>query len=303
MRNAKATKPTLAKVKKWSISYMFLAPALALIAVFLIYPAVRTVHLSFYDWNGMSEPEFVGGQNYVEIFGEQRFWDALSHNIAFTLATVATTVVGGMLLAIAIDRKMRGWPAYKFIYYIPVMLSVTVVSVLFVKILDPNTGLLNELLRAIGLDSLAHAWLSDPRYAMASLIFVSTWQYCGFTMILFLAAMAAIPPSVHEAATLDGVSEWRRFFSITLPIIKRPTFVVIMLQIMFAFKTFDIFWVMTRGGPGTTTEVLATYLYRTAFNFTDYGKACAIAVVMLVLITTISLIYVKKSRLGEQVIE
>ncbi|MEG2698822.1 MAG: sugar ABC transporter permease, partial [Ruthenibacterium sp.] len=218
--------------------------------------------------------------------------------LLYMVFTVAFTVIIGLLLAIVIERRFKGWKIYKFIYYIPVMMSITVVATLFAKIYEPSYGILNSLLGFLNLDFLKQAWLGDPKMVLPSIIFTSVWQYSGFTMILFLVGLEGISPDIHEAATLDGVTELQRIRYITLPCVKRIIYVTIMLQMIFSFKSFDIIWVMTKGGPGTSSEVLGTLLYKTAFNYQDFGYASAIAVVMTVIIGSISLIYMKMSQIG-----
>lgn len=291
------------KFSEWSLAYFFVLPALALIAVFMLIPLARSVYLSFFTWNGIGSPKPIGMGNYGKLLHNPKFWEALGHTFTFSFFTVIFTVVIGLLLAIVIDRRMKGWSVYKFIFYIPVMLSMTVVAVLFTKILEPNYGFVNMLLKGVGLDALAQSWLGDPKYALGSIIAITIWQYSGFTMILFIAAMEGILPSVHEAATLDGTNELQRMFFITIPCVKRSVFVVVMLQIIFSFKSFDTIWVMTKGGPGTTTEILSTLLYKTAFRYQDLGYASAIAVIMMLIIAVISVIYLRFSRVGDQVIE
>jgi len=290
-------------LQEWGIGYAFVLPAVALVCVFLVYPLIRSIYLSFFSWNGISAPKFIGLVNYVKLFHGKEIWNAFLHTILYTVCSVTGTVLVGLLIALAIERRIRGWRFYKFALYISVMLPVTVVAVLFAKFFEPNYGLFNALLRSIGLERFTQNWLGDPKTALGSIIAVSVWQYSGFTMLLLLAAMESIDPAVHEAATIDGINERQRIFYITLPCIKRPLFVVVMLQIIFSFKTFDIFWIMTGGGPALKTEVLTTMLYRTAFSYGKYGLASAISVVMILIISLISLYYLKKSKLGEQVVE
>ena len=183
------------------------------------------------------------------------------------------------------------------------MMALTVVSVLWIKILEPNAGILNTFLRSIGLDNLAKTWLGDANYSLYVIVFVGTWVCTGNMMIIFLASLSSIDPAIHEAATLDGASEFKRIIHITIPMIKRPIYTVIMLQIISAFKTFDLFWIMTKGGPGRSSEVLTTMLYREVVNYREYGMACALSVIILIIIGSISILYIRRSKLGQQVIE
>lgn len=292
------------KLKKgfrlYGMAYLFIIPAFTLISIFMLIPLIRSFYLSAFKWNGIKEPKFVGFNNYLNLFKDPKFSAALTNTLVFMFFTVLFTVLVGMLLAIVIERRMRGWKFYKFIYYVPVMLSITVVSTLFAKIYEPNYGVLNSVLSFLNLDFLRNSWLGDPDMVLGSIIFASVWQYCGFTMILFLVAFEGISVDIQEAATLEGVTESQRIRYITLPCVKRIIYVVIMLQMIFSFKSFDSIWVMTKGGPGTASEILGTLLYKTAFNYQDFGYASALAVVMTLIIGAISLIYMRFSNLGGQ---
>jgi ABC-type sugar transport system permease subunit len=179
------------------------------------------------------------------------------------------------------------------------MVPITVVGALWVRILEPNFGLLNSALRGVGLDGLAKAWLGDPSIALWVLIGVTIWQYCGFPMIVLLAAMESIPEDIHEAATLDGASESQRLRHITLPLIRPVLLGIAVLQTIFALKVFDLVWVMTRGGPGQSTDVLGTFLFDEAFFKRRYGYAAAVAVAMFVIIFVITYVYQRLSRVED----
>jgi ABC-type sugar transport systems, permease components len=283
---------------RYKVSYLFVLPSVVLFAVFMVVPLVRSFSYSLYDWDGITSPQFTGWENFEQLFRDEYFWNALKNNIIFTVLTTVFTCLFGFLFAVAIDRRLKGWAVFKFTYFIPVMISMTVVGVLFGKILEPSFGILNSLFGKLGLESLQLAWLGDPDLALYTIIGVTVWQYSGFTMLLFLAAIEEISPEIHDAATLDGVSGFKRMTQIMLPIVKRVVFMVIMLQIIFSFKVFDIVWVMTLGGPGSASEVLGTFLYKTAFRSEQFGYASSISVVMTLIIFTISLIYLYFSNLG-----
>jgi ABC-type sugar transport system permease subunit len=283
---------------KHKVSYLFLLPSLLLLLVFIVVPLFKSFQYSLYSWDGISTPTFIGLENFRQVLQDPDFGIALKNNIIFTVLTTFGTVVIGFLLAVAIERRVRGWAIFKFTYFIPVMIAMTVVGVLFNRIFEPSFGILNRFLGLIGLESLQMAWLGDPNIALYSIIAVTIWQYSGFTMLLLLAAMEGIDPSIHDAATIDGVSTFQRIVNIIYPNIKRVVLIVTMLQIIFSFKVFDIVWVMTYGGPGNASEVLGTFLYKTAFRSYQFGYASAIAVAMTVIIFVISLIYSYFSRLG-----
>lgn len=283
------------QVRKNAMAYVFLAPAFILMAVFLVYPIIQSLLLSFYEWNGIAPRKYVGLENFERLLEDSVLYLAISNNIIFSAFTTVGTVVVGFLLALAVERRVRGWQMFKVAYFLPVMVSGTVVGLLWEKLLDPTFGAVNVLLSALGVQN-PPVWLGDPVFAMVALIVVTIWQYAGFPMIIFLAAMENIPQDIHDSATLDGVNWFQRTRSIILPLIRNVTLTVVLLQLIFSFKVFDIVWTMTQGGPGEATNVLAVYLYRTAFRFTEFGYGSAIAVVMFLIIFLMSNIYLRIFR-------
>jgi ABC-type sugar transport system permease subunit len=283
------------QMRKNAMAYVFLAPAFILMAVFLVYPIIQSLLLSFYEWNGIAPRKYVGLENFERLLEDSVLYLAISNNIIFSAFTTVGTVVIGFLLALAVERRVRGWQMFKVAYFLPVMVSGTVVGLLWEKLLDPTFGAVNVLLSALGVEN-PPVWLGDPFFAMVALIVVTIWQYAGFPMIIFLAAMENIPQDIHDSATLDGVNWFQRTRSIILPLIRNVTLTVVLLQLIFSFKVFDIVWTMTQGGPGEATNVLAVYLYRTAFRFTEFGYGSAIAVIMFLIIFLMSNIYLRIFR-------
>lgn len=281
---------TLQQMYKARLAYLFLAPALLLLTLFIAFPLVRSLYLSLFQWNGITKPEFIGLENFARLYEDSSFLNALYNTLAFAVLTTVGTVGIGFLLAVAIERRLMGWQAFKIIYFLPVMMSATVVAMLWGQLLDPTFGPVNMMLKAAGV-AKPPIWLGDPKVTLYAIIGVSIWQYAGFPMIVLLAAMENIPGDIHDAATIDGVNGWQRMIRIIIPMIKSVLAVIIMLQIIFSLKVFDVIWVMTQGGPGEATNVLGVYLYRTAFVYTYFGYGSAIAVVMTVIIVTLSLTY------------
>ena len=292
--------PAAARRARWwdqqGIWYLFLTPAVILLLTFMAYPLIESLRLGFFRWNGLKPPQFVGLDNFFGLAQDPFFWGALWHTLAFaTIATIGTVGIG-FLLAVAISRRVWGWQILRVGYFLPVMLSITVVGALWGRIYESNYGLLNTFLRAIGLDVLALLWLADVRYSLWAIIGVTVWQYAGFPMIIFLAAIESIPQELHDAATIDGASEVRRIWHLVLPLI-RPVFASIsMLQLVFSLKVFDVIWVMTKGGPAESSAVLGTYLYRQGFELHQFGYASAVAVVMFVIIFGLTYFYQRLVR-------
>ncbi|MDZ4766840.1 MAG: sugar ABC transporter permease [Chloroflexota bacterium] len=283
------------QIRKNAIAYIFLAPAFILMGLFLVYPIVQSLLLSFYEWNGIAPRVYVGLENFERLLQDKILYLAIGNNIIFSIFTTTGTVTLGFLLALSIERQVRGWRIFKVAYFLPVMVSGTVVGLLWEKLLDPTFGAVNLLLKALGVEN-PPVWLGDPVFAMVSLIIVTIWQYAGFPMIIFLAAMENIPQEIHDSATLDGVTWQQRATKIIMPLISNVTMTIILLQLIFSFKVFDIVWTMTGGGPGEATNVLAVYLYRTAFRFTEFGYGSAIAVIMFVIIFVLSNVYLRIFR-------
>jgi ABC-type sugar transport system permease subunit len=280
----------LRQAYKARLAYAFLAPAFLLMIAFIAYPLVRSLILSLYEWNGITRPEFVGLANFELLIQDATMFKALYNTLAFSVLTTAGTVIIGFMLAVAIERRVKGWSIIKVIYFLPVMISVTVVGLLWGQLFDPTFGPINVILKALGVAS-PPVWMGDPNITLYAIIGVTIWQYSGFPMIVFLAAMENIPLDIHDAATIDGVNVLQRVTRIIFPMIKHVVAVIVMLQIIFSLKVFDVIWVMTQGGPGEATTVLGIYLYRNGFIYTYFGYASAVAVLMTAIIFSLSMLY------------
>ena len=279
--------------------YLMVAPAIALIALFMVVPILQALTLALYRWNGVRPRQFVGLDNLVDLVSDRFFASALQHTFIFAIAATAGTVLIGLLLAVAISRRVPGSAAYRVLFFLPVMVPITVVGALWVRMLEPNFGPINTALRSVGLDGVALAWLGDSSVALWVLIGVTIWQYCGFPMIVLLAGIENIPEDVQEAATLDGVDERQRLRHITLPLIRPVLLGIAVLQTIFALKVFDLVWVMTRGGPGQSTDVLGTFLFDEAFFKRQFGYASAVAVAMFVIIFVVTFAYQRLARVED----
>jgi ABC-type sugar transport system permease subunit len=266
--------------------------------VFLALPLFQSLILSLYRWNGISQPVWVGLDNFRHLLTDDKvFILSLKNNIIFSIFTTFGTIILGFLLALAVERRVRGWRIFKVTYFLPVMMASTVVGLLWGRLLDPTFGPLNTLLKALGW-AQPPSWLGDPNLVLFSIIAVSIWQYAGFPMIIFLAAIESIPGEIHDAATIDGVNWWQRATRIILPLVMNVVVVIVMLQLIFSFKVFDVVWAMTTGGPGDASSVLGIYLYRTAFTYTQFGYGSAVAVAMFVIIFTLSMLYLRLFQPG-----
>lgn len=275
--------------KKKSIYPLWaLAPALIIYTVFSVVPIMISLLCSFTDWNmsRMYTPVFNGLANYAELLKDPVFLRSIGNTFLFALATTVLKTGVGFLLALALVKKIPGRGLMRTIYYAPCVISITVVGVLFKSILA-NKGLLNNVLNMIGLGGLSHDWLGSYVTAIGSVILVETWMWAGFNMFIFISGLQAIPENYYESATLDGASAFAKFRNITLPLITPSMTVVVTLSIAGGLKVFDIIYVITNGGPGFDTQVLATYTYQ-SFSLGFLGESAAGSVILAVLVVIIS---------------
>lgn len=287
-------------LNRWR-SWVWVLPALALLLVFVYYPIVENLRLSLYSWNAFSaHPVFVGLDNYKTAAEDPIFWRALRNNTVFAVTSLVFQVGFSLVLAAVLEefvhQRLRG--ILRTIYFIPAVISITVAGILFSFLYNPQIGLLNRALGALGLVSWQHSWLGEPGTAMWSIIAMSQWQSIGYTAILFVVAIQRVPREFYEAARIDGAGRIRSFFSITVPMVREMTTLITILTISGAFLVFNEVMVMTAGGPSNSSQVLGTWLYRNAFLNDDMGYASAIATVIFVITLLIgaSQIYLSRRR-------
>lgn len=276
------------KKKKSIYPLWALIPALAVYTVFSVVPILISLVCSFTNWNmsRMYAPVFNGLANYAELLQDPVFLRSIGNTILFALTTTVLKTCVGFLLALALVKKMPARGLLRTIYYAPCVISITVVGVLFKSILA-NKGLLNNALNVIGLGGLTHDWLGSYATAIGSVILVETWMWAGFNMFIFISGLQAISSDYYESATLDGASAFDKFKNITLPLIVPSMTVVVTLSIAGGLKVFDIIYVITNGGPGFDTQVLATYTYQ-SFSLGFLGESAAGSVILTVIVVLIS---------------
>lgn len=263
-----------------------------LYTVFFLVPILGNLIISATNWNGavlgMGGTDFVGLGNFVELFTDDRlFYKALSHNLVYTLTVVVVQNALGLGFALLLARRPTGHSLFKTVFLLPVILSTLTLSLVWSYIYDPMFGMLNRLLGSIGLESLTRSWLGDPSIALFSIAFVNSWQWAGYTMIIYIAGLHAIPLDLYEAARIAGAGAGRMFRSVTLPLLLPAITINIVLATLGCMKVFGLVYVMTGGGPNESTEVLATLIYRVGFNFSRMGYAAAMSIVLLVIIMVI----------------
>jgi ABC-type sugar transport systems, permease components len=283
---------TKSKQRERMVIVLFLLPALVLFMSFIAYPVFNTIVLSFQSWRGIygAPRDFVGIANYVRVLQSENFWNALLNSVYFMIGGFGVLLPLSFGLALLITSNMRGKKFMKTSYFMPVMLSTTAVALMWVYILNPSFGIFNEFLRAVGLEVLAKDWLSTPTLNVWSIIFVNTWMYAGYNMLIFVAGLVTIPQELYEAGQLDGCTGWKKIRYIAIPLSKESFKIFSVLCVTGCLKAFDIVWAMTRGGPNNTSEMPATLLYNEAFTFKNFGRSSAIGVILLVLGVVLSLI-------------
>lgn len=279
------------KKKRNMEALAFTVPALAILGVFVFYPLVRNIIYSFQSFTLSSvTKEWVGLKNYATLFSDKVILTCLKNNILYALISIVIQVGFCLVLAAVLEdvafRKLA--PTLRSIYFIPTVISMTVVCLLFDFIYDPQMGLLNSFLEVIGLEGLTKIWLGSKKTAMYAVIAVSQWQSTGYVAMLFIVAIQKIPHDLYEAAEVDGASKIKRFFYITVPQVRQMFFVTMILTVSGAFTVFNEPYILTGGGPGTATMVLSLHMYQTGFVKNNMGYASTIAMLIFVITAILS---------------
>jgi raffinose/stachyose/melibiose transport system permease protein len=291
------TKPAGQKLSDRLIPYLYVFPIVVLSLLVIYYCIGFTLASSFTDWDGMSRSmRFIGFDNYIRLFQDRTFFTALRNNLVFFAGTIFPQAALGLLLAVLLKQKLPGSNIFKAIFFLPISMAPAIIAAIFRIILNPTLGELNNFLRFLHLDFLAVVWLGDPRFALLSIIVVNIFQWMGFSMITYYASLMALPDDVYEAAIVDGAGFWRTLFSITIPMLKSTTNVLIILGIVGSLKTFDIVMLLTKGGPGRSTAFLNTYLYENALNNFKGGYAASIGVMILLIALGLSCLQIMLSN-------
>ncbi|GAA2841917.1 carbohydrate ABC transporter permease [Nonomuraea rubra] len=268
--------------------WWFVVPAISIYLFIVVVPSANGALFSFTDWNGLrADWSFVGLDNFTSVFSDRTALDALVNTL--TLAAAATVVqnVAGLLLALGVNSMVKSRYVLRVIFFAPVVLTPLVAGYVWSFLLSPN-GVVNDALRAAGLGALAHDWLGDPDTALYAIVLEIVWQFSGYSMVIYLAGLQAIPAEVLEAATIDGAGPWSKFRRVVLPLLNGAVVINVMLCLIGGLKQFDQVMAMTGGGPGTATETISTAIYKSAFSLGDFPFSIALAVVMTVVIAVLA---------------
>lgn len=286
------------KVKKQSVNnsqktaaYFFILPALILLILFLVCPMVTSFRYSFTDYNIMRPDRisFNGIDNYIELIKDSNFLKAIINTFEFAIKVVPLQCVLALALAMFVNNQLKGVSIFRTAYFSPQVTSMVVIAILWVVLYNsnPSSGLLNAILVKIGIEPIG--FLTNPKAAMNSIVFMSAWQGAGYQMMILLAGLQAIPGEHYEAASIDGAAKWQSFFYITLPGLRNVIKYVIMITTIQALKLFTQPYVMTQGGPQNSTKTIVYYIYEQGFQNRNFGYACAIAVLFLIIVIGIAL--------------
>lgn len=285
--------PAATRLRGWLASSWFLAPALLLFFFFVLIPIVVAFYTSFFRWGGFGFPDdFVGLENYRQLAGDEVFRGDLWRGFLLVVLSLAVQLPLALGTAVLLNQRMRGRAVYRAIFFAPYILSEVIAGVLFGIIFLPGDGLADTLVKDLPLlGDLAGKWFSDPDTALPTLIAVMTWKYFGFHMMIYLAGLQGIPNEVLEAASIDGAGAWRRFRSVTLPLLAPTLRISVFLSVIGSIQLFDLVWVTTTGGPTHATETMAVTMYQFGFKRYQMGYAGAISVAMFLISMVFSLLY------------
>jgi raffinose/stachyose/melibiose transport system permease protein len=284
--------------RKALAGWLFVLPALLLYLYFVLYPFLVSIYYSLTDWDG-AQPvkQFVGLANYQELLGDNLMWQALWHNLIWIVIGTVAPILIGLLLGVLLWTGTRGRTLFRTIYFLPVVLAEVVVGIIWNWIYHPLFGALNQSLRVVGLEAYTRGWLGDPSTALLSLLITAIWGYYGFCFVIIMAGLQNVDIDLIEAATIDGANSWQRFIHIIIPQLRHVLTMITTYTLIGGFSVFGIVFVMTQGGPGTATQVIATYTYRKAFQESALGYGAALSMVMTILSLVASYIFI---RLREQ---
>jgi raffinose/stachyose/melibiose transport system permease protein len=273
----------------------FILPATVLYAVFFLWPVSQLIWLSLTNWRGLGPKHFIGLENYVDALNDPFFFDGVQNNLVWTLAAIIFPVLLGLLAAIFLSRArhLQARSVYRTLYFLPQVLSSVVVAIVWRWIYSPNDGALFQLLDLLGLSFLKYGWLGDPRTALGAIFIIFCWVHYGFCMIIFLAALQSIDEEYFDAAKVDGANAWHQFRYVLVPFILGPLTTVILVTIIGSIQVFDYIYIVTRGGPMSSTMVIAMYMYTMAFANSRVGYGSAVALIMGAFILVFSILYLR----------
>jgi len=281
--------------------YSFILPVFVFISLFVFFPVLQNIRLSFFDWRLLSPVKrFVGTYHYLRLWNDPYFWNAVKVTAYYALTVVPIRLIVSLLLALLVNREIRGRAFFRAAYFIPTVVSTASAAVIWLWMFEPTNGLFNNLLAAVGIDG--PGWVRDPSWSMPSIILYSLWNDAGYFMIIFLAGLQNISKQYYEAASIDGARGFGMFRYITWPLLSPTTFLILVMSVIRAWKVFNVIHIMTQGGPVSSTAVIVYYIYSQAFESFNMGYATALSNVFFVIVLLMTLVqfYVSKKTVHYQ---
>ncbi len=275
---------------------LFILPSLIGFTVFYAVPAVRGIWISFTNWDLLRPATFIGIENYVKLFNDPEFWNALKVTLYYVLLNIPLQTVLAMVIAVMMSRLTKSMVVRAMII-LPWLMPPVVVGLIWLWLLDPNLGIVNAGLKALGLPMIAFFGL--PRWAMPTIAMINIWEYVGYTALLIFAGLQSIPGSVYEAASIDGASENQMFWKVTVPLLRPVLVFVVVTSVIGSFQIFDTIAITTKGGPVNATKVINWYIYEQAFSRFNMGYATALSMVLFLILIFVSLVQMRLMRAGE----
>ena len=278
-------------------AYLFILPGMLLFLLWTLYPLVYAFVMSFAEWNLIKPSRFVGLENYRRAFDDPIFWTALRNTLFYTVVTVPGQMILGLAVALLLDGPLRARAFFRTVYYLPVVTSWVVVSLIFTYLYNGQAGLINWTLHdGLGLINERINWLAEPTTANIAIASLGIWKGIGWTMVVFLAGLQSIPTSLYEAAAVDGAGAWQRFRSVTLPLLRQTTLFILVLLTIGGFQVFISVYIMTGGNPLHRTDVLLTYMYSNAFESLDLGYGAALSYIFALMVFVLSMAQIRLLR-------
>lgn len=284
---------------KWVIT-LYILPALLFIVVLIVIPLLLSGYFGLMDWDGIGAMEFIGLDNYIAAMQDSKFWESTLHSFLLAVFSALSLLIY-LVVALILASKIKGANFLKKIYLIPMLLSSVAIAQLWIKVYNPSNGMLNSILTSLGVEN-PPAWLADPNIVLYAIFIPIIWQYAGFYILIYYAALKNIPESIIEAAKIDGASPIQIALKIKFPLIMTVFKVTIVLAIVGSLKYFDLIYVMTGGGPNGASEVMASYMYKLAFSSYDFGYGSAIGFLLLI-ITLIVTFFIRKATATKDTIQ
>ncbi|MFX3637480.1 MAG: carbohydrate ABC transporter permease [Candidatus Pristimantibacillus sp.] len=296
MISPRVNRRTLTKQSR--AAFFFLLPTALLLSLFVFWPIINSFWLSLHQWSLLeTEHPFIGINNYSKLMQDERLWNSVRNTVYFTVSSVPLGIFFSLLLALLCNLTLKGMSFFKAIYFLPVISSFAVLSIIWSFLMDPDIGLLSYYGHLIGFS--VTGWLRDPTWAMPAVILIAIWKNVGFNMVIFMAGLQGISISLYEAAKMDGANTFQKFWHITLPSLRHTTLFVTIISIIASFQVFDQVFVMTHGGPLFSTETIVYYIYHQGFELLDMGYASSAAWVLFVVVFLITLTQLKLFNYNE----